>query len=96
MKEVSFFFGDSIAKEGLSIIKERLRVEIKTMERALAGNSPDGRAFASLPFAAEMPDLVKKLVKEKQALKPEYVVLIGIGGSSLGASAVEQARWKIA
>src|SRR3989338_1908719 len=91
MKEVSFFFGDSIAKEGLSIIKERLRVEIKTMERALAGNSPDGRAFASLPFAAEMPDLVKKLVKEKQALKPEYVVLIGIGGSSLGASAVEQA-----
>ncbi|MBI4018947.1 MAG: hypothetical protein HY364_01700 [Candidatus Aenigmarchaeota archaeon] len=91
MKDASFFSLDSLAKEGLPIIKERLRVEIKTMERALSVNSADGREFARLPFDNDMLGAVKNMIKEKRALKPEYVVVIGIGGSSLGTEAVGQA-----
>jgi|SRR3989338_38394 len=91
MKDASFFWSGALAKEGLPIIKERLRVEIKAMERALSVNSGDGREFARLPFDNDMLGAVKNMIKEKCVLKAEYIVVIGIGGSSLGTEAVGQA-----
>lgn len=49
--------------------------------------------FASLwlPFDKELKKNVELLVQQKLCLKPTVLVVIGIGGSSLGAKAVHQA-----
>lgn len=49
--------------------------------------------FASLwlPFDQELKNNVELLVKKKLRLKPTVLIVIGIGGSALGAKAVHQA-----
>jgi glucose-6-phosphate isomerase len=48
-------------------------------------------ASLALPFDTSLKEKVKHLVEEKLALKPTLLVVIGIGGSALGAKAVHQA-----
>ena len=47
--------------------------------------------FISLPFDAQRLATIMQAAQEKQALQPTLVVLIGIGGSSLGMLAVYEA-----
>ena len=48
-------------------------------------------ASLALPFDRAMHAEVDALVKHMQKLKPTVLVIIGIGGSALGAKAVHQA-----
>jgi len=51
----------------------------------------DDRASINLPDDKDMLSKVKQVMKEKSQLEPEYLVVVGIGGSNLGTLAVQEA-----
>lgn len=51
----------------------------------------DPRASINLPDDKDMLARVKQIVEDKSQLKPEYLVVVGTGGSNLGTIAVQEA-----
>lgn len=91
MKEIKFSFSDVLVPQGINDKNTAtLREEIATM-RLASKNYNANRAFLRLPFDKENTKKCKALAKEKSALRPSYLVVIGVGGSSLGTIAVQRA-----
>lgn len=80
-----------ISIEEISGLAERLGEEVQRMKEASSSDYGDDRASINLPFDREMLSSVVSLVEEKSRLKPGYLVVAGIGGSSLGTIAVQEA-----
>ena len=71
----------------ISIIED----EISNMKQAFDRTYMDERCSINLAFDELMIKQVTNLVKKKQQLNPEYLIVVGIGGSNLGTIAVQQA-----
>ena len=69
----------------------RLKPECERVAAAWGAGYKDEYASLSLPSDGELLKTVKELVAKKQQLKPSVLIIIGMGGSSLGARAVYQA-----
>jgi len=68
-----------------------LKAEIGNMMSATSKGYDDDRASINLPDDKDMLSKVKQVMKDKSQLNPEYLVVIGIGGSNLGTVAVQEA-----
>ena len=71
----------------LTVIKD----EITHMKQAFDQNYSDERCSINLTFDDSIYKQVKKLVEKKQSINPEYLVVVGIGGSNLGTIAIQEA-----
>jgi len=92
MENLKLFYEDAlIPKNRILKTAEKLRTEIEEMRNAISRGYDDDRASINLPDDDEMLSTVKKVIEEKLSLKPEYLVVIGIGGSNLGTIAVQEA-----
>jgi Glucose-6-phosphate isomerase len=80
-----------VSEEKLRDLEDRLRPEVQNMREATEKGYNDPRASINLPGDEETLKQVKKLVKDKRRLNPEYLVVAGIGGSNLGTIAVQEA-----
>jgi glucose-6-phosphate isomerase len=72
-------------------MREEILEELDKLQRARETGYSDPRGCVNLPFDEEMREEVRKLVEEKRDLDPEYIVVVGIGGSNLGTVAVQEA-----
>lgn len=61
------------------------------MARAVSKGYSDDRASINLCDDKSMLSKVERAVRDKLRLKPEYLVVVGIGGSNLGTMAVQEA-----
>ncbi|MFO8015675.1 MAG: hypothetical protein R6U32_01080 [Candidatus Woesearchaeota archaeon] len=92
MKTIDFSFNDSLVKgRNLKSYAKKLEGELTWMNHAAAEGYDDDRASINLPLDRKMLGTVKKAADEKRKLKPDYIVVIGIGGSNLGTIAVQEA-----
>jgi len=92
MKRIRFSGNHSgVDQESIEKIGEHLRPLCKQVNSSWGGGYKDVYASLSLPSDNELLAAVQKLISEKQELKPSVQVIIGMGGSSLGARAIYQA-----
>lgn len=92
MTPITFRCRDSLVpKKDISRIKKTLNREIERIKSARELSYEDERSSINLPFDRENLAVVKSLVKEKTKLNPSYLILVGVGGSSLGAMAIQEA-----
>ena len=92
MEDVRFFSQASgIPQEDLTSLQPRLLEEIAHMNEALKRGYEDDRASLHLLEDTDSLRTIKTMVKEKQKLKPTYLIVVGIGGSNLGTVAVQEA-----
>ncbi len=68
-----------------------LKPEIENMIRSREGGYEDERASINLPDDKIVLDETRKIIQRKSILSPQYLVVIGIGGSNLGTMAVQEA-----
>jgi len=80
-----------IPKDQILETAEKLRPEIRNMRNAISRGYDDDRASINLPDDDEMLSTVKSVIEEKLTLEPEYLIVIGIGGSNLGTIAIQEA-----
>ena len=80
-----------ISKEDILAQGERLKPEINRVREALSQNYTTEYASINLPADKSLLHQVEALTKEKITLKPNILVVIGIGGSNLGTMAVHEA-----
>ncbi|MFB0522762.1 MAG: hypothetical protein ACETV1_03255, partial [Candidatus Bathyarchaeia archaeon] len=80
-----------IPREKVLRTAEGLTPEIENMVRATSRGYSDSRASINLPDDNDMLARVKQIVEDKLQLKPEYLVVVGTGGSNLGTIAVQEA-----
>ena len=71
--------------------EKKIDAQCKLMRKEITKKYDTQFASLVVPFDADLQEHVKSLVKEKQILQPTVLVVIGIGGSALGAKAVHQA-----
>jgi glucose-6-phosphate isomerase len=70
--------------------KRKLSLEITKIKESIQ-KKENGYDAINLPFDTKKFDKILELIKSKQALKVEAIIVIGIGGSNLGAIAVHEA-----
>lgn len=80
-----------LTRRSAESISRKLMPEIEAMGQAAKNGYEDDRASINLPVDTHMLNHVKALAEKKKALRPEYLVLVGIGGSNLGTMAVQEA-----
>lgn len=71
--------------------KKDVYLIIKQMQSALLKRYETEYASFFLPFDDAVLKQVKEVVKEKQNLNPQLLIVVGIGGSNLGTKAVHEA-----
>jgi glucose-6-phosphate isomerase len=92
MKNIEFAFENClISSEKILETAKKLLPEIKNCVQATSKGYDDDKACINLPDDKSMLKKVKELVREKKRLNPEYLVVVGIGGSNLGTVAVQEA-----
>lgn len=93
MKPISYHYKETclVAPTSLHSYEKRLAPEIAAISTALNNKYETPYAFAYAPHDTKMLAVVHALIKEKKALAPSMMVLVGIGGSSLGTRAVHEA-----
>ena len=95
MKQLHFSFQETsqITVSHLKQIAQEKKIDIhcEHIETEFAQKYQTRFASLWLPFDQELKNNVGILVKEKLRLKPTVLIVIGIGGSALGAKAVHQA-----
>ena len=85
-----FKYGNSgFVKREFSKHSSLLKEEIDKISKTKMYQNP--RGFVNLPADSKYVNRVKAVIREKQKLNPSLVVVIGIGGSNLGAQAVVKA-----
>lgn len=77
--------------QNLKKYAKRLGPEIQAVAESLHKGYNTPYASINVPKDRQMLTFVKELIAEKKALNPHVVLVIGIGGSHLGALAVHQA-----
>ena len=75
----------------LKSIERKLSHEVNSMQLAQEMLYTDDRASINLSSDLVMLEHVKKIIKQKLKLKPDYLIVIGIGGSNLGTIAIQEA-----
>jgi len=70
---------------------ERIIPEIEKARSLLSTGYDDNFSFINLPDDKKHLNIIKELVREKLALDPRLLVVVGIGGSNLGTIAVQEA-----
>ena len=92
MSQIGFSHEHSlISEDELNESLKELQSEIEQMKKATQMLYEDDRASINLPFDNETISKVKTLIDEKKMLQPEYLIVVGIGGSNLGTIAVQEA-----
>lgn len=92
MKQIIFNHDNAlISNEELHQTLQKAQEEIERMNQATQKNYDDDRASINLATDIDMRNNVKKIINQKKDLNPEYIVVVGIGGSNLGTIAVQEA-----
>jgi glucose-6-phosphate isomerase len=92
MKEIKFSSQYSlISDETLKPYQPKLHDEITRMNTAFETPYQDDRASLNLPNDQETLEKIKSTITEKQKISPEYLIVVGIGGSNLGTVAIQEA-----
>lgn len=95
MKQLHFSFQETsqITVSYLKQIAQEKKIDIHCdhIETEFAQKYQTRFASLWLPFDQELKKNIELLVKKKLRLKPTVLIVIGIGGSALGAKAVHQA-----
>ncbi|MCW4019956.1 MAG: hypothetical protein NWF14_01820 [Candidatus Bathyarchaeota archaeon] len=92
MKSLKFFYADSlVAQEKVFETAEKLAPEIENMVNATSKGYADERASISLPDDRDMLGRVERVIDDKRRLSPDYLIIVGTGGSNLGTMAVQEA-----
>ncbi|RME55209.1 hypothetical protein D6777_01280 [Candidatus Woesearchaeota archaeon] len=92
MKDINLNYKNSMVnKDEMYKTLRLLEGEIVRMNEAKKINYLDDRASINLPTDAQLRKTVKNVVHEKLKLKPNNLVVVGIGGSNLGTMAVQEA-----
>ena len=92
MKQIKFSWQHSgVAQDKIQAIKDRLKPECERVRAAWGAGYKDEYASLSLPSDDELLVTVQETLAQKRELKPAALVIIGMGGSSLGTRAVYQA-----
>lgn len=80
---------DRVRSSGMRLVPEIERVK----QAIVQGGYESVYASVNTPSDTNAHALIKKVVQEKKALHPTVLVVVGIGGSSLGTIAVHQALY---
>ena len=92
MKEIKFSWKDSLVKKGEIVkLEKKLQLEIERMQQAETKEYNDLRCSINLPNDLVSLRRVKNVVRECLRLNPDYLIVVGVGGSSLGTIAVQEA-----
>jgi len=92
MERLELFYEDAlISKDRILETAEDVTPEIENVRSIVSKGYSDDRASVNLPDDEDMLRTVKSVIEEKLSLKPEYLIVIGIGGSNLGTIAVQEA-----
>jgi len=92
MKNVRFAFENCLISSNKVLeTAEKLRPEIINTVKATSKGYDDDKACVNLPDDKEMLKKIEEIVQDKKRLNPEYLAVIGIGGSNLGTIAVQEA-----
>lgn len=92
MESITFSYADClIQEEKILEAAEKITPEIENMRNAVSKGYDDERASINLPDDKNLVRTIKETVKEKHRLKPEYLIVVGTGGSNLGIIAVQEA-----
>src|SRR3989344_6078524 len=92
MKEIKFSWKDSLVKKGEIVkLEKKLQPEIERMQQAETKEYNDLRCSINLPNDLVSLRRVKNVVRECLRLNPDYLIVVGVGGSSLGTIAVQEA-----
>ena len=92
MGDVRFSYeGALIPREDIFQTAEELIPEIGDMMNATSKVYDDERASINLPDDEHMLSEVIQVMEEKSRLDPEYLIVVGTGGSNLGTIAVQEA-----
>jgi glucose-6-phosphate isomerase len=92
VKDIEFSFGDAmITQQRIFETAERLRPMIRNMVNAISEGYEGDLASLYLPDDRLMLGKARQAIRENLQLKPAYLIVIGIGGSNLGAMAVQEA-----
>lgn len=92
MKNISFNFNHALVEpENIDKYTPIITEEIQNLHAALSKKYDDSHASINLITDGEMQQQIKSLVQQKKTLTPEYIIVIGIGGSNLGTLAVQEA-----
>ena len=83
--------GSLISDTELDESAKKLQIEIEQMKKATQLHYDDDHASINLPFDNEAVSKVKTLINNKKTFQPEYLIVVGIGGSNLGTIAVQEA-----
>lgn len=79
-----------IQKNQISRIGKKLTREITCMANSSVTGYADERGAINLCLDNQAMGNVKSLINEKKKLHPRYVVVVGVGGSSMGTKAVQE------
>ncbi len=93
MKSLTFSYAETSLIAGEEIKREcqNLKQEIRNVRKALTGGYATAYASVNLPQDEALLAAVERAAKEKRALKPTILIVVGIGGSNLGTMAVHEA-----
>ncbi len=92
MKQIDFSWQNSlISPDVIAKRSKQLHPECERIRAAWGAGYKTEYASLSLPSDEQYLRMVQEAVAEKQALSPAVLVVIGIGGSSLGARAIYEA-----
>jgi len=92
MNQIKFYYKDClISEEDLISNFYCLKEEIDHLNNSLFLKYDDDRASINLPDDFESLNRVKTLIEEKKKLSPNYLIVVGIGGSNLGTIAIQEA-----
>ncbi len=83
--------GARVTEHEIQKVGTKLQQEIERVSAARGTEYTTNYSSINLPSDQERYDHIHHVIKEKKALKPTILVVIGIGGSNLGTLAVHQA-----
>jgi glucose-6-phosphate isomerase len=92
MKQIAFSCDHAaIPSEIITELHTRLEPEIGRLQAAWGAGYDTEYASLSLPSDSELLQQVAAIAHEKKSLNPRILIVIGIGGSNLGAMAIQKA-----
>lgn len=92
MENIKYIYPDNLALEQVITEQEKqLQIEILNIQKARGNGYSTEYASIYLPFDQSLQQSVMRLVEKKKQLSPKVLVVIGIGGSNLGARALYDA-----
>ena len=92
MRMLKISYDDALIPESRILgTAEKIIPEIEKARDLISTGYNDSFSFINLPDDTKQLNVVKELIREKLILDPRLLVVVGIGGSNLGAIAVQEA-----